>query len=85
MINAERAAELKRLRGCLGSNTFRTNLRFRRETLGQIVPLLNFNNVYHTNALQFADTLSAMKPTTPFRNKFGVLATTPCRGLSLSR
>jgi hypothetical protein len=49
---------LKRLRGCLGSNTFRTNLRFRRETLGQIVPLLNFNNVYHTNALQFADTLS---------------------------
>ena len=58
MTNAERASELRRLRGCLGSNTFRTNLRFRLETLGQIVPLLNFNSVYHTNALQFADTLS---------------------------
>ena len=27
----------------------------------------------------------SMKPTAPFRNKFSVLATTPCRGLSLSR
>jgi hypothetical protein len=26
-----------------------------------------------------------MKPTAPFRNKFSVFATTPCRGLSLSR
>ncbi len=26
-----------------------------------------------------------MKPTAPLRNKFGVFATTPCRGLSLSR
>ena len=26
-----------------------------------------------------------MKPTAPFRSKFSVLATTPCRGLSLSR
>jgi hypothetical protein len=58
MTNVARAAELTRFRGCLGSNTFRTNLRFRQETLGQIVPLLNFNNVYHTNALQFADILS---------------------------
>jgi hypothetical protein len=27
----------------------------------------------------------SMKPTAPFRNKFSVFATTPCRGLSLSR
>jgi hypothetical protein len=26
-----------------------------------------------------------MKPTAPWRNKFSVFATTPCRGLSLSR
>jgi hypothetical protein len=26
-----------------------------------------------------------MKPTAPWRNKFSVIATTPCRGLSLSR
>ncbi len=25
----------------------------------------------------------SMKPTAPFRNKFSVFATTPCRGLSL--
>ena len=27
----------------------------------------------------------SMKPTAPFRNNFSVFATTPCRGLSLSR
>jgi hypothetical protein len=27
----------------------------------------------------------SMKPTAPLRNKFSVIATTPCRGLSLSR
>jgi hypothetical protein len=27
----------------------------------------------------------SMNPTAPFRNDFSVLATTPCRGLSLSR
>src|SRR5256885_828087 len=27
----------------------------------------------------------SMKPTAPFGNKFSVFATTPCRGLSLSR
>jgi hypothetical protein len=27
----------------------------------------------------------SMKPTAPWRNKFSVFATTPCRGLSLSR
>jgi hypothetical protein len=27
----------------------------------------------------------SMKPTAPFRNKFSAFATTPCRGLSLSR
>jgi hypothetical protein len=58
MTNAERASELKRLHPELGGKDFRTNIRARREILGQIVPLLNFNDVYHANALQFADILS---------------------------
>ena len=58
MTNAERASELRRLRGHLGGKQFRMDLRIRREILGRFVPLLNFNQVYHTNVLQFADMMS---------------------------
>ena len=58
MTNAERASELRRLRGHLGGKQFRMDLRIRPEILGRIVPLLNFSQVYHTNPLQFADMMS---------------------------
>jgi len=58
MTNAERASELRRLRGHLGGKQFRMDLRIRREILKRIVPLLNFSQVYHTNPLQFADMMS---------------------------
>src|SRR5437762_9317467 len=58
MTNAQRALELSRLRAQLGGKDFRTNLRARRDILGRIVPLMNFNDTYHLNAQQFADRLS---------------------------
>jgi hypothetical protein len=57
MTNAERASELKRLRAQLGGGDFRMNIRARRDILGRIVPLMNFNDTYHVNAQQFADIL----------------------------
>lgn len=58
MTNAERASELKQLRAQLGGEDFRMNIRTRRGILGRIVPLLNFDSVYHANSQQFADILS---------------------------
>ena len=58
MTNAERASELKQLRAQLAGEDFRMDIRTRRDILGRIVPLLNFNGVYHINAQQFADILS---------------------------
>jgi len=58
MTNAERASELQRLRQQVQRGALRTELNARRDLLGRIVPLMNFNEVYHTNALQFADILS---------------------------
>ena len=55
MTNAERASELKSLRAQLGGKDFRMNVRARRDVLGRIVPLMNFNDTYHLNAQQFAD------------------------------
>ena len=46
------------------------------------------NSVHDIDAHEFLPRQSSnqtMKPTAPLRNKFSVLATTPCRGLSLSR
>jgi hypothetical protein len=54
MTNAERASKLTQLRAKVQGGDLRTELRARRDLLGSIVPLLNFNNVYHSNALQFA-------------------------------
>ena len=54
----ERALELKRLRGIVQANGLRVDSRERRKILGEIVPLLNFNDTYHINAQQFADILS---------------------------
>jgi hypothetical protein len=36
-------------------------------------------------AREMVETHQSMKPTAPLRNNFSVLATPPCRGLSLSR
>ncbi len=58
MTNAERASKLTQLRATVQGGGLRTDLRARRDLLGSIVPLLNFNDVYHSNALQFADILS---------------------------
>jgi len=58
MTNAQRAAELKQLRTEVQDGALRTDLRARRDLLGRIVPLMNFNGVYHSNALQFADIIS---------------------------
>ena len=40
-----------------------------------------------SQSMDYSPTTSnqSMKPTAPLRNKFSVFATTPCRGLSLSR
>jgi hypothetical protein len=58
MTNAERASELKRLRAKVQNGDLREDLHARRDLLGSIVPLLNFNNLYHVNAAQFADILT---------------------------
>src|SRR5213080_3279818 len=58
MTNAERASELQRFRQQVQQGALRTELRARRDLLSRIVPLMNFNEVYHSNALQFADILS---------------------------
>ena len=58
MTNAQRASELKQLRTQVQDGALRTDLRARRDIPGRIVPLMNFNGVYHSNALQFADILS---------------------------
>jgi len=59
MTNSERASALKKLRAIIqDGQVFRTDLRERRKILGAIVPLLNFNDVYHINAQQFADIMS---------------------------
>ena len=58
MNTAQRAAELTTLRAQVQDGALRTDLRARRDILGRIVPLMNFNEIYHSNALQFADILS---------------------------
>ena|SRR5258708_5978746 len=58
MTKAERASELRRLRKIVQNDGLRVDARERRNILGEIVPLLNFNNTYHINAQQFADILS---------------------------
>jgi uncharacterized membrane protein len=40
---------------------------------------------FYTSHMRHSGPNQTMKPTAPFRSNFTVLATTPCRGLSLSR
>src|SRR6266571_2653668 len=58
MTNVQRASELKQLRAQVRAGALRTDLRTRRDILGRIVPLMSFYEIYHSNALQFADRLS---------------------------
>jgi hypothetical protein len=58
MTNAERASELKRLRTRVQNGDLRADLHARRDLLSSIVLLLNFNDLYHVNAAQFADILT---------------------------
>src|SRR6266446_6668200 len=40
---------------------------------------------FYTSHMRHSEPNQSMKPTAPLQNKFSVFATTPCRGLSLSR
>ena len=58
MTYAERTAELKQLRARVQAGELRSDIRERRNLLSAITPLLNFNEVYYSNALQVVDILS---------------------------
>ncbi len=47
--------------------------------------LIDFFSVLHRGRVDPSASNQSMKPTAPFRNESSVFATTPCRGLSLSR
>jgi hypothetical protein len=57
MTNDERLLELRRQREFLRGPEFRISLQGRRDILSTIVPLLNFNEVYYSNAVPVADVL----------------------------
>jgi hypothetical protein len=69
MTPAERASELRRLRARVQAGDLRVELNQRSDILAEIVPLLNFSEVYHANALQFADFLSETGHTSSFYEK----------------
>ncbi len=58
MNNEERLEALKRMKEAILSPPFRTSMAQRREWLNQVVPLLNFNSHYYSNAVPVADILS---------------------------
>ncbi|MBI3415092.1 MAG: hypothetical protein HY043_07200 [Verrucomicrobia bacterium] len=58
MTNTQRLETLKKLREALRDSAFRTSIQFRQECLEQILPLLNFNGFYYSNAIPVADILS---------------------------
>src|SRR6266536_1744697 len=57
MTNDDRLLELRRQRDFLRAPDFRTSMQTRRDVLSLIVPLLNFNEVYYSNAVPIADVL----------------------------
>src|SRR5437016_9016807 len=57
MTNEDRLLELRRQRDLLRGPEFRTSVQGRRDILSAIVPLLNFNEVYYSNAVPVADVL----------------------------
>ena len=57
MTNAKRLEALKRLKEEMRQPLFRTSIQKRRDCLSQIVPLLNFADVYYENAMPIADIL----------------------------
>jgi hypothetical protein len=57
MTSNERLLELRRQRDFLRGPEFRTSVQGRRDILSVIVPLLNFNEVYYSNAVPVADVL----------------------------
>ncbi len=58
MTNLERATELRRLRARVQTGDLRSDIQERRNLLASITPLLNFNEVYYSNALEVADLLA---------------------------
>jgi len=54
----DRLLELQRQRNLLRAPEFRTSVQSHRDILSAIVPLLNFNDVYYSNAFPIADVLS---------------------------
>ena len=57
MTSDERLLELRRQRDFLRGPEFHTSVQARRDILSLIVPLLNFNDVYYSNAVPVADVL----------------------------
>lgn len=57
MTNDDRLLELRRQRDFLRGPEFRTSVQARRDILSIIVPLLNFNDLYYSNAVPLADVL----------------------------
>jgi hypothetical protein len=53
----KRLHELRRQRDLLRGPEFRTSVEARRDVLSAIVPLLNFNEFYYSNAVPIADVL----------------------------
>lgn len=58
MKNDERAEKLKALQEQLRNGALRSDLHKRRDLLGQIVALLNYNSLHHGNAMTAGDVLS---------------------------
>src|SRR6266705_3736283 len=57
MTNGQRLEKLRRLKETLRDSSFRSSIQARRDCLAQIVPLLNFSEVYYANAVPIADFL----------------------------
>src|ERR1043165_6253554 len=57
MTPEDRLLELRRQRDFLRGSEFRTSIQARRDILGVVVPLLNFNYTYYANAMPAADIL----------------------------
>jgi len=57
MTREERARKLSEFRARIRSGEWRTDIQERRDLLSEVVPLLNFNEVYYSNAFPLADIL----------------------------
>ena len=57
MTKDQRLEALKRLKEEMRQSSFRSSIQNRRDCLSQIIPLLNFNDVYYKSAMPIADIL----------------------------